>query len=692
MKLIKYFFSITFLLALAAGCKKEINDDISFIETAISPDKLSALFEITQDNTGLVTITPNGEGAVSYDIYFGDATTTPVKVVAGKNTQHRYAEGIYNVKIVGYGVTGKISEATQKLTVSFRAPENLDFTITVDPNNNYKITVTAKALYETFFKVYFGDVPNEVPVSFLEGDIVSHTYAAVGTYNVRVVALSGGVATTQLIKPVTIVDPVLLPITFESPTVNYGFTDFGGGVVTKINNPQVNGINTSAKVGKMVKNAPEVYGGSLITLGAPIDFSADKIFRMKVFAPRIGAKVLLKVENLTNGGISFEKEVATTVANAWEDLVFDFRTINTTNAYQKIVLIFDLGTVGNGSANFTYLFDDIRLTNTLPGGSQIDLPVTFDAIGVNYNVTDFGNAQSLDAIDPANAANKVKKTTKISGAETWAGTTMGVNGNGFATRIPMAAGATNMTVRVYSPASGIKIRLKIEDHTNPTKSVETEATTSAVNTWETLIFNFSNQAAGTAAINFAFNYDMASIFFDFGTAGNGKMFYWDDVKFVGANPNAIALPLDFQSSTLTYTFTDFGGGNATVINNPQISGINTSSKVGKMVKNAGEVYGGSFITLDAPINFSGSKIFKMKVFSPRVGAKVLLKVENLTNGGISFEKEVTITTANAWELVTFDFSAINTANSYQKVVLIFDLGTMGDGSANFTYLFDDITL
>ena len=692
MKVLKYFFSIVFFVALAISCKKELNEDISFLASDAAPAKLSALFDITQDNTGLVTITPNGEGLAFYEIYYGDATTTPVKVLPGKNIQHIYAEGLYNVKIVGHSITGKITETTTQLTVSYRAPENLDFTITTDPNNNYKITVTAKALYETFFKVYFGDVPNEVPVSFLEGDIVSHTYAAVGTFNVRVVALSGGVATTQLIKPITIVDPVLLPITFESPSVNYAFTDFGGGTVTKINNPQINGINTSAKVGKMVKNAPEVYGGSLITLGAPIDFSANKIFRMKVFAPRIGAKVLLKVENLTNGGISFEKEVATTVANAWEDLVFDYRTINTTNAYQKIVLIFDLGTAGNGSANFTYLFDDIRLTNTLPGGSQIDLPVTFDAAGVNYNVTDFGNAQSVDAFDPANASNKVKKTTKVSGAETWAGTTMGVNGNGFATRIPMAAGATNMTVRVYSPASGIKVRLKIEDHIDPTKSVETEATTSAVNNWETLIFNFSNPAPGTAAINFAYNYDMASIFFDFGTAGNGKVFYWDDVKFVGANPNAIALPLDFQSGTITYTFTDFGGGNATVINNPQISGINTSSKVGKMVKNAGEVYGGSFITLDAPINFSGSKIFKMKVFSPRIGAKVLLKVENLTNGGISFEKEVTTTTANAWELLTIDFSAINTANSYQKIVLIFDLGTMGDGTANFTYLFDDITL
>ena len=80
----------------------------------------------------------------------------------------------------------------------------------------------------------------------------------------------------------------------------------------------------------------------------------------------------------------------------------------------------------------------------------------------------------------------------------------------------------------------------------------------------------------------------------------------------------------------------------------------------------------------------------MKVFSPRVGAKVLLKVENLTNGAVSFEKEVSTTKANAWEELSFDYSAIDASKSYQKVVLIFDLGTVGDGSANFTFLFDDI--
>ncbi len=686
----KYLFSLLFLLLVITGCRKTVNDDIAFGENAALPNKLSAMFDITQDNTGLVTITPNGEGATTYDVYYGDATAAPAKVSAGGNAKHVYAEGVYNVKLIAHNISGKTTETIQKLTVSFKAPENLEVTAVVDPSNNYKLNVSAKALYETVFRVYFGDVANEIPKSFLEGETISHVYAAVGTYSVRVVALSGGAATTELTKVITIVDPVLLPVTFESPTVNYAFTDFGGGTVTKINNPQANGINTSAKVGKMVKNAPEVWGGSFIALGTPIDFSANKIFRMKVFSPRVGAKVLLKVENLTNGAVNFEKEVATTVANSWEDLVFNYSIINTANSYQKIVLIFDLGTAGDGSANFTWLFDDIRLTNTIPS-SQVSLPLTFDDPGVNYSVVDFGNNVTVDAVDPTNATNKVKKTTKPNGAETWAGTTMSTTA-GFASKIPFSATATQMTVRVYSPAAGIRIRLKAEDRTNNTKSVETEAVTTVANAWETLTFDFANQAAGTAAINYTFTYDMASIFFDFNTAGNGKIFYWDDVKHLAVNPPppGASLPLTFESGT--FTFTDFDGGNATVVANPNSGGINTSSKVGKMIKNAGQPWGGSWIGLSSAIDFSVKKTFKVKVFSPRVGAKLLLKVENQTNGALSFEKEVATTTANAWEELTFDFSAINTANSYHKITLIFDLGTMGDGTANFTFLFDDISL
>ena len=693
MNTIKYFFSIALVLSVMLGCKKDSFTDTSFTTTAAKPAKLSLLFDITQDNTGLVTITPNGEGAISYDVVYGDATTTPVSFAAGKNTSHVYAEGVYTVKVTARDINGNTVTATQQLTVSFRAPEKLVVNADFDPTNLFKLNVSATALYETMFKVYYGDVANEVPVTFLEGATVSHTYLTTGTFTLKVIAYSGGAATTTFTKIITIVDPVVLPITFESTTQNYMFNNFDGGAVTVINNPKSTGINTSAKVAQMVKGAGQVWGGSWIGLGGSIDFSANKIFRMKVYSPRVGAKVLLKVENAANGGISFEKEVATTLANTWEDLAFDFSAINTANTYEHIVLIFDNGTQGNGSANFTFLFDDIRLTNTMPS-TQMKLPVTFDEVGVNYSVTDFGNSQTVDAVDPTLSSNKVKKTTKISGAETWAGTTLGIAGNGFPTAIPFSTTASQMTIRVYSPAAGIRIRLKVEDRTNPTVSVETEATTTVANAWETLNFDFKNQAAGTAAINYSSKYDMASVFFDFGNLGTGKVFYWDDVIMLAANaqPAGVGLPLDFESTSLTYTFNDFNGGNATVISNPKSTGIDVSSKVGKMVKNADQTWGGSWIGLASPIDFSTKKTFTMKVYSPRVGAKVLLKVENLTDGGISFEKEVATTTANAWELLTFDYSAINVAKSYQKVVLIFDNGTMGDGSANFTFYFDDITL
>ncbi len=507
MKAIKYILSLTVLLAVVYGCSKKLNDDTSFVDQATLAGGLSALFEITQDNSGMVTITPNGEGAISYDVYFGDATTAPAKVQAGKNVQHKYAEGVYNVKLVAYNIIGKTTEATEQLTVAFKAPENLSFTITTDAANRLKVKVVAKADFETFFKVYFGETPGETPMSVNEGDTASHVYSKVGTYNIKVVALGGGSATVQLIK-------------------------------------------------------------------------------------------------------------------------------------QHVI------------------------------SSQLILPVTFDEPGIDYTVTDFGQALTVTVNDPKAPGNKVKRTTKKVGSETWAGTTVGT-ASGFATAIPISATATQMSIRVYSPVAGIPVRLKIEDHADDTKSVETETLTTKALTWETLIFDFKNNAAGTAAINYTYNYDKASVFFDFGKVGNGKNYFWDDVKFIPVNiVTGVNLPLDFESTSLTYTFTNFDGGDVTIVNNTKSGGINTSAKVGKMVKSAGQPWGGSWIALNSPIDFSAGKTFKMKVHSPRVGAKVLLKVENATDGTISYEKEVSTTLANAWEDLTFDYSAINTANSLQRNQLV----------------------
>ena len=168
---------------------------------------------------------------------------------------------------------------------------------------------------------------------------------------------------------------------------------------------------------------------------------------------------------------------------------------------------------------------------------QVDLPVNFDATNVNYDLVDFGGNVSLIAVDPVVPANKVAKSTKTNTAETWAGTTVGGSTGGFATAIPFAVGYTKMTMRVFSPDAGIPVRMKVEDPLDPTKSVETEKLTTVANAWETLEFDFSNQATGTAAINFSYTYKKLSVFFNFGTTGataGNKTYYWDDIHFVGS--------------------------------------------------------------------------------------------------------------------------------------------------------------
>lgn len=373
-------------------------------------------------------------------------------------------------------------------------------------------------------------------------------------------------------------DPIFpsIPVDFESDAITYTFESFGGGATaTRIDNTQKNGINTSNKVVRVVKNGGETWSGNWFMLASDIDFSTKKVFKMKVFSPAIGTEVLFKVENVTDGAIFSEKVVTTTKANEWEDLSFDFQTIDLSGGktYRKIVLIFDRTKPGNGSASSTFLFDDILQVAPSGGGlTQMDLPVTFNDPTVEYGLIGFGGADNSTIVtDPTDPANKVAKVVKTATAETWAGTTVTAAAQlGFKNKIPFSAGNTKMNVRVWSPDAGIKVRLKVEDHTDNTKSVETEATTTVANAWQDLTFDFSNQAAGTAAINLAYNYTKASIFFNFGTSGataGEKTYYFDNMIFgnlplpvkllsfeAGKSGNAVVLQWATSSETSSRDF------------------------------------------------------------------------------------------------------------------------------------------
>ena len=322
-----------------------------------------------------------------------------------------------------------------------------------------------------------------------------------------------------------------LPFDFENGITTADFVDFDGGTATVIPNPQMSGINTSATVAQIVRNGGAIFAGSKILLAENLDFSTMNALSMKVFttAP-IGTTVKFKLEGVG----ATERDVQTTVSNEWETLTWDFT--GTPANFNYLVFMFDFGNVGNGSATSTFLFDDIE---QLSGGAQLDLPVTFEDPGVNYTLTDFEGNQSFIVTDPTDPNNTVAEILKDNMAGSSAGTTIGTPG-GFATNIPLTLMNSKMTVRVWSPDAGIPVRLKVEASNDPTRTCETQTNTTLACAWETLEFDFANEAPGTAALSFGlglgWTYNKASIFFNFGTTGASageKTYYFDDVEFDG---------------------------------------------------------------------------------------------------------------------------------------------------------------
>jgi hypothetical protein len=281
--------------------------------------------------------------------------------------------------------------------------------------------------------------------------------------------------------------------------------------------------------------------------------------------------VRLKVEDSTNAARSVETEAVTTIANAWETLTFDFAVpvagtpgLNLDVTYNRLAIFFNFGVSGAAAGAQTFYFDDVAFIGGggLPVGPFSDL--TFDSAGTVYTLTGFGGAEdsSLQP-DPINRANTVVRVNRSSSAQTFAGTVVSTGPNLTAGTIPFSATNTRMTVRVYSPAAGIHVRLKVEDASDPSHSVETEAVTTVANAWEMLTFDFANPVSGTPALNLAYDYNRLIIFFNFGVDGavaGAQTYYFDDVLFVtGGGGGGGAGPIVFASGYLTANRTVEGG-------------------------------------------------------------------------------------------------------------------------------------
>lgn len=452
---------------------------------------------------------------------------------------------------------------------------------------------------------------------------------------------------------------------FEKPAGEYSFVNFDGGVSTVIDNPQNAESNSSNQVVQMQKYAGQHWGGSTVTLDAPIDVDSS-LFSLNVWSER-PVNVLFKLE-----GMLVERSVAHS-GSGWELLTFDFDGESGTGVTQ-ITLIFDLGTMGDAAGNpdnWTFYYDDIGIFEV----PDVDI-VDFEQSPDTYTFVNFDGGVSTVVANPAsdtsNSSAQVVQMQKYTG-QPWGGSTL---------TLPESLDIedTVFRMKVFSDRV-VNVLFKLEG-----MNVERSVAHSG-NGWEELAFDFTGES-GTGV-------NQITVIFDLGVMGDAAgnpanwTFYYDDISYPasedegnsGPEPDNVAL--NFESEAGSYTFANFDGGVSYVLDNPQPAGINTSSQVAIMQKFAGAPWGGSTLTLDQPIEVNDT-VFSMKVWSARE-VNVLFKLE-----GIAQERNVPHG-GSGWETLTFDFTGV--AGSLSQITFIFDLGVVGDAdnnSSNWTFYFDDI--
>ena len=321
---------------------------------------------------------------------------------------------------------------------------------------------------------------------------------------------------------------VSLPLDFESAGATADFTDFDGGMAEVVANPGPDTGNESATVAKITRNGGAVWAGSLLTLDAPLDFSEATSIRMKVWSPRQGVRIKLKLEGPPE--LSYEVDQWNTTQGGWEEMHWNF-TNALSMTFDKLVFMFDFEATGDGSDQSTFYFDDIEQVDASGGLAQLDLPCTFEDETVDQTTYDFWGAASQVVVDPTNPDNHVVEVVKMPTAVGWAGTMIGTI-EGFANPVPFTDEEQTVSVRVWTPAAGTPILLKAEMTGGNPFYTETIQYTSQAG-WEMLEFNFGNELPGTPELETGFPHHLLVIFFGFGDEGvaGGTTYYFDNVYF-----------------------------------------------------------------------------------------------------------------------------------------------------------------
>lgn len=493
------------------------------------------------------------------------------------------------------------------------------------------------------------------------------------------------------------------------------------GVLTEaVANPSATGINTSALVGKYVRNSSELYD-VLNIRNVTITNANDYVYGRKrlsfdiyTSAP-VGTKISMQLENsnvttATNypSGRHSGFKATTTVQNKWETIEFEFEKIIDPNtsalSINNVVLLFE----SNSNSGATYYFDNL-LTKAAPEKPIIATDVLQNYDGVNKIIKGTTTGTYSVVANPAtNSVNSSANVAKYVRNVSEQYDVLFFNTQSTIEDAGLLKNQTNkIMIDVYTSAPiGTVVSLNLENSATslpanyPTGRNSTYvAITTKQNQWETLTFYYNSSPDGGTS-NLAVN--QMVLLFNSGSY-TADTYYFDNIRIGSTKlPDTFTQGVIYEDYQTIHniTFRDAIGTYTANTANPNASGINTSSNVGKYVRKSTELYDNfSFNTTITNIgDFKGGvKKFAMDVYtSAPVGSIISWQAEssasvpaNYPVGRHSIYQGV-VKQTNAWHTVTFTYASspdASTADSeVNRFVFLFEPGT---NSGN-TYYFDNL--
>ncbi len=384
---------------------------------------------------------------------------------------------------------------------------------------------------------------------------------------------------------------------FEAAGTSTTFQYFGSGLDGSLNaivaNPDATGENTSSMVASFTKPAvAEVWAGAFSNPNpsTPVDLTYNNKVAIKVWMDHIG-NLTLKLENSTDGGSNWVITVPNTKVNEWETLIFDTsipsieapNTPASGHTYSTVTLFFDFGTTGTGTDVINF-FDDVV---TLPPPPVVTTILDFESAGTGTTFQYFGSTldgtltntvANPDATGINTSAN-VLQFVKPAVAEVWAGAFSNPN-----PAIPVSLEATSQVcIKVWMDHIG-NLALKLENSATGNANWITTVANTMTNQWEEICFDVSAPSIEAPFEPAAGTYNTITLFFDFGTAGNGTDItnYLDDivVKTTGApQAHTVHFKVDmnnysenFDNVYVSGTFNNWSG-EANPLTDPDFDGV-----------------------------------------------------------------------------------------------------------------------